>query len=131
MPDQTKKPKVLLVEDDVFMIELLGKELKDAGFDIDVADKGSKAIEKFKEAKPDLILLDILLPDLRGLDVLRQIRAVEGGNDVVVMVLSNIADKEEVEEAKKLGVTDYLVKANFSLTEIREKVKGALAMLQK
>lgn len=130
MPDQTKKPKVLLVEDDVFMIELLGKELKDAGFDIDVADKGSKALEKFKETKPDLILLDILLPDIRGLDVLRQIRAVDGGNDVKVLVLSNIADKEEVEEAKKLGVADYLVKANFSLTEIREKVRGALAMLQ-
>lgn len=130
MPDPTKKPKVLLVEDDVFMIELLGKELKDAGFDIDVADKGSKAVEKFKEIKPDLILLDILLPDIRGLDVLRQIRSAEGGNDVKVLVLSNIADKEEVEEAKKLGVTDYLVKANFSLTEIREKVRGALAMLQ-
>lgn len=131
MPDEVKKKKVLLVEDDVFMSELLGKALERAGFDLVSAHSGGEGLQKFQEAKPDIVLLDLILPDQNGFDALRQIRRVPGGAEAKVLVLSNLARESQFEEAKRLGVTDYLVKANFSLDEILAKINETLAQEKK
>lgn len=119
----TKKTKILVVEDDVFMIELLVKELMEAGFDVVNAKTGAETFERLKEGKPDLILLDLLLPDEHGFEVLRKIRQMPDVQDVKVMVLSNLGEARDKEEAKQLGVLDYLVKANNSLPEIISAVR--------
>lgn len=119
----TKKTKILVVEDDVFMIELLVKELMEAGFDVVNAKTGAETFERLKEGKPDLILLDLLLPDEHGFEVLRKIRQMPDAKDVKVMVLSNLGEARDKEEAKQLGVLDYLVKANNSLPEIISAVR--------
>ena len=126
MADVEKK-KILLVEDDIFMADLLGREIAGVGFDLSTAKTGKEAVDKFPTIKPDLILLDILLPDLNGLEVLRQIRRLEGGPETKVVVLSNLSAERDVEDAKRLGITGYLVKANTSLPEIIEKIKAFLA----
>ena len=126
MADVEKK-KVLLVEDDIFMADLLGREISGAGFELATAKTGKEAVDKFPTVKPDLILLDLLLPDLNGLEVLRQIRRLEGGPETKVVVLSNLSAERDVEDAKRLGVVSYLVKANTSLPEIVDKVKTIFA----
>lgn len=127
MVEQNNKTKVLVIEDDIFMVELLAKELVAAGFETIIAKTGVEGLEKFKTDKPDLILLDILLPDQNGFETLRLIRRLPDGPETKVMVLSNIGEGPDVEEAKRLGVKDYLVKANFTLPEIIAKIQGVLA----
>ncbi len=119
--------KILIVEDDTFMLELLAAELKKTGFEIMIAETGNEAVKKFKESKPDLILLDILLPDKNGLDALREIRREPEGRDAKVLVLSNFSDTPHIEEAKRLGVIDYLVKAQHVPQEIVERIKKIIA----
>lgn len=118
----------MLIEDDLFMIELLANELTNAGFEPVSFKLGKEAIEKFEESRPDIILLDLLLPDQNGLETLRAIRRLPGGAHTKVIVLSNIAEGLDKEEAKRLGVIDYLVKANHSLPEIIDRVKKVLEL---
>lgn len=127
MESQTKK-HILLVEDDVFMIDLLTNEFTHAGFEVTAAKTGQEGVAKFEEKKPDIIVLDILLPDQDGFETLRQIRQKSGGNEAKVIILSNISENSHVEEAKRLGVLDYLVKADLSLSEITARVKAVLGM---
>lgn len=119
-------PKILLVEDDTFMVELLTHEFFSAGFQVVVARTGTEGVTKFKEDSPDIVLLDVLLPDQNGFDTLRKIRREPGGPDMKAMFLSNLSEETDIEEAKRLGAIDYLVKANFALPEIVERVKKAI-----
>lgn len=126
MTEETKKTKVLLIEDDVFMIDLLTHELNNSGFETAIAKTGEEGIKMFGEFKPDIILLDIILPDQNGLEVLRQIRRQPNGPETKTIVLSNVAEILDIEEAKRLGALEYLVKANFSLPEITARIKSVI-----
>ena len=126
MPEEIKKPKIFVVEDDVFMVELLGNELKNAGLETYSFQIGQTAIDNFTQLQPDLIVLDLLLPDKTGFEVLREIRRMPNGAHTKVMVLSNMAEDADKEEAKRLGVQEYLVKANYSLPEILAKIQSML-----
>ena len=127
MVGENPKKKILLIEDDIFMGQLLGSALERAGFELLAAKTGAEGIAKFQEAKPDIILLDLLLPDQSGFEALRQIRRLPGGAEAKVLVLSNLARESQFEEAKRLGVVDYLVKVNFSLDEVLAKINETLA----
>src|SRR3989344_7103684 len=127
MADEVKKIKILIVEDDMFMVELLGTELRNSGFEVEVAANGAEALPKFRQFIPDLLLLDILLPDINGFDVLRQIRREPGGVEAKAIFLSNLGETKDMDEAKRIGALDYFVKANFSLSEIVEKIKAVFA----
>jgi len=126
MLEEFKKPKIFVVEDDVFMVELLANELKNAGLETYSFQIGQAAIDKFVELQPDLIVLDLLLPDKNGFEVLREIRRFPNGINVKVMILSNMAEDADKNEAKRLGVQEYLVKANYSLPEILLKIQTLL-----
>jgi len=126
MVDPQKKSKILLIEDDIFMSDLLSQALERAGFETLVARTGGEGVAKFQEAKPDLILLDLILPDQNGFEALRQIRRLPGGPETRVLVLSNLAKESNGDEAKRLGAVDYMVKANFSLDEILSKIREVL-----
>ncbi|OHA00491.1 MAG: hypothetical protein A3C07_01395 [Candidatus Sungbacteria bacterium RIFCSPHIGHO2_02_FULL_47_11] len=123
---ENKKTKVLVVEDDVFMADLMMQELSNAGFEPVVARTGKEGFEKFVETKPDITLMDLLLPDQKGFDVVRQIRRQPNGVKAKIIILSNLSDETDTEEGKRLAVVDYLVKANTSLPEIVEHIKKAL-----
>lgn len=125
------KPKVLLVEDDPFMATLLSGELIKSGFEVTAAPDGEDAITRFKASKPDVMIFDILLPKKNGIEALREIRALPGGEKVPTVVLSNLEESEYVSEAQKLGVKSYLIKSNVQLPEIVAKVKEALREAEK
>ncbi|MEK7560914.1 MAG: response regulator [Patescibacteria group bacterium] len=124
---QNNKSKILLVEDDIFMVDLLVEELTRSGFEVVVAGNGAEGIKQFEAARPDLVLLDLLLPDVRGFEVLKKIRSYPDGESVKVIVFSNVAEQQDMAEAEGLGVRHYMVKANYALPEVVDKIRSVLA----
>lgn len=108
------------------MVTLLSEALSKDGFDVVLAGDGEDAVRRFPEVRPDLLLIDILLPKKSGLAALREIRSLPGGADVPAIILSNLEDSAYVQEAEELGVKAYLVKANTQLPEIVAKAREAL-----
>lgn len=105
------------------MSSLLSEELTRQGFEIFLAEDGEKAVERFGEVHPDVLIVDILLPKQNGIEALRQIRALPGGATVPALVLSNLEDANYIRDAEKLGIKSYLIKANVQLPEIVAKVR--------
>lgn len=120
------RKKILIVEDDKFLRELIVKKLSEEGFITLEAIDGEEGLKKAKEEKPDLILLDLILPGIDGFEVLDKLKKDQETKSIPVIVLSNLGQKEDIEKGLKLGAFDYLVKANFTPGEIIEKVKNAL-----
>lgn len=122
---------ILIVEDDKFLRELIAQKLVKEGYSISEAVDGEEGIKKIKEEKPDLVLLDLILPGIDGFEVLAKMRLAKTKEDpdlarIPVIVLSNLGQKEDVERGLKLGAVDYLIKAHFTPGEIIEKIKNAL-----
>jgi two-component system phosphate regulon response regulator PhoB/two-component system alkaline phosphatase synthesis response regulator PhoP len=121
------KGKVLIVEDDEFLRTLTAKRLEKEGYGLAVAVDGDTALNVAVEAKPDLILLDLLLPGIDGFEVLKRIRANDELKKVPVIVFSNLGQREDVEKATELGADDFLVKANFTLDDLVVKLNDRLS----
>lgn len=117
---------ILLIEDDSFMIDIYTTKLKKAGFSVEVATEGEEGLKKMREKKPDLLLLDIVLPHIDGWEVLREIKADPKLKGLKVVVLSNLGQKGEVEKGLELGATKYLIKAHYTPTEVVEEIKKIL-----
>jgi len=118
--------KILIIEDDKFLRELISRKLSGEGFDISEAVDGEEGIKKIKEEKPDLILLDLILPGIDGFEVLARLREEPKLSSTPVIILSNLGQREEVERGLKLGAIDYLIKAHFTPGEIIEKIRNTL-----
>ena len=127
MPEQ----KILIIEDEHFIVSLLADHLKKEGFNFDIAGDAEIGLTKAKEQIPDLILLDLILPGIGGFEFLEKIKADEELKDIPVLILSNLGQKDEVDQGLKLGAVDFMVKAHFDLDEITEKVKSILSRPQK
>lgn len=117
---------ILLVEDDPFLIDIYTTKLKEAGFSVEVAESGELVFKKIKEKIPDLLILDIVLPQIDGWEVLKKIREDLELKNLKVIILSNLGQKEDIEKASKLGVTKYLVKAHYTPSEILKEIKAVL-----
>ncbi len=118
--------KILIVEDDKFLRELISQKLVKEGYDIAEAVDGEEGAKMAPQVKPDLILLDLILPGIDGFEVLSRIKADPQSSAVPVIILSNLGQKEDVERGFKLGATDYMIKAHFTPGEIVEKVRSLL-----
>jgi len=117
---------ILIVEDDKFLRELIAQKLIKEGYEISKATDGEQGIKKIKEERPDLVLLDLILPGIDGFEVLTRIKTDPALAQIPVIILSNLGQSEDVDRCLKLGATDYLIKAHFTPDEIIEKVKNAL-----
>lgn len=117
---------ILLVEDDLFLIDIYTSKLKAAGFEIDIAEDGGAALRKIEEKKPDLLVLDIVLPHIDGWEVLKKIKTEMKLKDLKVLILSNLGRKDEVEKGMALGATKYLIKAHYTPSEVVEEIKKIL-----
>jgi len=117
---------ILVVEDDKFLRELIVRKLTEEKFLILEAIDGEEGIKKIKEGKPDLILLDLILPGIDGFEVLSQIKKEQELSLIPVIILSNLGQKNDVEKGLKMGAVDYLIKAHFTPGEIIEKIKNNL-----
>ena len=119
--------KVLIVEDESFLKDLLSMKFSSEGVDLVHADDGEEALKRAREEKPDVILLDLVLPDMNGFDVLKKVKTDPETASIPVVVLSNLGQEGDVEKGKTLGADEFLIKANFSLDEVIVKVRAVLA----
>jgi DNA-binding response OmpR family regulator len=118
--------KILIVEDDKFLRELIVQKLLKEGYETSEAVDGEQGVKKVKEEKPDLVLLDLILPGIDGFEVLSQKKEDSNVAQIPVIILSNLGQKEDVERGLKLGAVDYLIKAHFTPGEIIEKINNVL-----
>lgn len=128
--EPNKKQTVLIVEDDEFLRSLAAKRLDKEGLGVQVAVDGETAVAVAKEVKPDVIVLDLILPGLDGFEVLEKIKAEESLKAVPIIVFSNLGQKEDIERAQYLGAANFLVKSNFTLDDLLDKVKEQLAAIK-
>ena len=116
----------MIIEDDKFLRELIVRKLNKEDFEVSEAVDGEEGIKKIIEEKPDLILLDLILPGIDGFEVLARMKKESSLSSIPVIILSNLGQKDDVEKGLKMGAIDYLIKAHFTPGEIIEKIKVAL-----
>ena len=115
---------VFIIEDDVFLQGLEATKIKKEGYDIQTAADGAGVAEVIKrKVKIDLILLDLMLPGIDGFEVLKMIRKEKELTTVPVIVFSNLSEKKDIDKAKELGISEFMIKSNFSLDELTKKVR--------
>jgi DNA-binding response OmpR family regulator len=124
MPD--KKYNILLMEDDVAIASMYKIKFEQAGFNVTIFDNGADGLEYAKKAKPDIILLDVMMPQLDGFAVLEEIRSDISNTNIPVIMLTNLSTEEDKLKGKKFGATDYLVKADLTPAQVNEIVKKYL-----
>ncbi|OHA63470.1 MAG: hypothetical protein A3E07_01005 [Candidatus Wildermuthbacteria bacterium RIFCSPHIGHO2_12_FULL_45_9] len=122
--------KMLLVEDDPLLIDIYTTKLKESGFEVKVIEDGADVLTHMKKEKPDLVLLDIVLPHQDGWEILRQAQEDPETKDMKIVVLSNLGQQEEINKGLQLGAVKYLIKAHYTPSEIVEEIKAILAQEQ-
>lgn len=115
---------ILLVEDEPTLQKTLSLALTQEGYDVKSALDGEIGLRLARETKPDIILLDLILPKMDGFEVLDEIKKDETLKDIPVIVLTNLESTPDIERALALGATNYLVKANYDLKDVVEKIKA-------
>lgn len=123
---QTKMAKILVVEDDINLQKTLLDYLKRENFETLGASNGEDGIILAKKEKPDLILLDIVLPRKNGYEVIKELKSDDNASRIPIVLLTNLGSSNDVEKALNLGATTYLVKADYKLEEIIAKIKEIL-----
>lgn len=125
------KKKILLVEDDAALSGVYKSRLQMEGFDIREVNNGEQALSAALEYKPDLILLDAMMPKISGFDVLDILRNTPETSHIRIIMLTALSQPKDKERAESLGVNDYLVKSQVVIGDVVERVKFHLGMLDK
>ena len=117
------KKTILLVDDDTMISSMYGTKFEQANFEVLMADNGADGLELALANKPDLILLDIIMPQLDGFAVLERLKMSAKTKNIPVILLTNLGTEEDIKKGEELGAKDYLVKANLTPSEVLDKVK--------
>jgi DNA-binding response OmpR family regulator len=117
-----KKIKVLLAEDDKFISRAYFDGLSRAGYEVTLASDGNQALEKINSFKPDIVLLDVIMPDKNGFEVLEEIKKNPELKNLPVIILSNLGQDTDIQKGRELGASDYLIKSNSSLDQVSAKI---------
>ena len=120
------KKKILLIEDEEGIILPLKIKLEKRGFELIIARDGEAGLAALRSEKPDLVLLDIILPKMNGFEILEQIKKEDGAAKIPIVVISNLAREGEIERGLGLGARDFIVKANLSLDNLVDKISKFL-----
>jgi DNA-binding response OmpR family regulator len=123
---ETKKIKILIIEDEEALVDVLEKKLLYEGYEVSVAYDGQEGMDKIKANNPNLILLDIVMPKMNGFEVLENLKKDKKNSSIPVIVLSNSGYSIDLDKALDLGAVDYLIKAEFDLDEVIEKIEETI-----
>jgi len=121
-----RKTKVLLVEDDKMILDMYTLKFSQEGYEVVQAENGKDGLDSAKKESPDIILLDIILPQMDGFTVLKEIKKVDALKDIPVILLTNLGQDGDVKKGLELGANDYLIKANYTPSQVVDKVKSVL-----
>ena len=122
--------KIIVIEDEEVLLGLLKKKLEQEGHQVIIARDGQEGLEKIKADKPDLILLDIVMPKMGGFEVMEELNADKILKDIPIIIVSNSGQPVEIDRAKKLGVKDWLIKTDFDPQEVIAKVRKQLEKME-
>lgn len=126
-PAETKDKRVLLVDDDPLLNRMYQTKLSKDGYQVDIARNGEEAIAHAKKNKPDIILLDLMMPKMSGVETLKLLKKDSQLKKVPVLILTNLEDRSgDKKKAKQLGAVDYIVKSEISLRELSDIVKTTI-----
>lgn len=126
MVKNNKSIKVLIAEDEEVLRRMYVTKFKAEGFEVFAAINGEEAFKLAVENKPNIILLDIIMPLVDGFSTLKKLRAEEKTKNIPVMMLTNLAQESDIEEGKKLGAVDYLVKSDLTPSQVVEKIRAVI-----
>lgn len=122
--DSKDKKKIMIVDDDNFMIDMYSLKFKERNFDVYASLDPKEALGKLNEGLvPDIILFDIIMPGMDGFEFLENIKKIDSKNSIIKIALSNQWKESDIERAKKIGVDDYIIKANMIPSEVLDKVE--------
>lgn len=125
-----QKKKVLMIEEDHFLRKVYRDKLSKIGFEFLEATNGEEGLNKIIAEKPDLVILDLILPRKNGFDVLIDIKSNKNTQSIPVIILSNLGQESDIRRGLSLGAEDYLVKTEVSLSQVVDKVKEQLARVK-
>ena len=123
---ENKDKKVLIIEDDPYISDMYAMKFKMGKYKVKLAKNGEKAFDELQKEKPDVILLDLLMPGMDGYEFLEKFKKEKEFKNIKVIILTNLGQKREVKRGLKLGADDYIVKAYFTPEEVVEKVENLL-----
>jgi len=118
-----KKAKIVLVEDDAILSKVIDEELSEAGFDVIKTFDGPKGLAVIKSKKPDLVLLDLMLPGMHGFEVLSEMKKDPEVQSIPVIILTMLGSDDDIKKGIQLGAVDYIVKSQHAVGEIIDKIK--------
>ncbi len=119
--------KIAIVEDDGVIRQMYRMKFEGEGFEVEVAENGKDGVALVQHMKPDIILLDMHMPEMDGATALTKIRAEKWGKDIPVIVLTNLGEEESPKSLRALGISGYIVKADFTPRQVVARVKDALS----
>lgn len=119
--------KILIIEDDSALLEMYKIKFQESGFELLTASDGETGLDLARQEKPHLVLLDIMMPKMDGFAVLGEIKKDPATKDVIVLMLSNLGQKSDIEKGQQLGAADYIVKASMTPSQVFEKVQAYLS----
>lgn len=118
--------KILIVEDEEIMYNLLERKLTAEGYEVSIAKNGEESLQMMREKKPDLVLLDIVMPKKGGFQVMEEMQGDKELGDIPIVIISNSGQPVELDKAKELGARDWLIKTEFDPQEVIKKVKNQI-----
>lgn len=121
------KRKILIIEDDPFLLSMYVTKLESNDFDVASEENGEKAVAAIKRESPDLMLLDILLPGKDGFEILEEMKKDDTIKNTPVILLTNLGQRKDIEKGLELGAQDYLIKAHFTPSEVITKIEKVLS----
>ena len=127
LPSSVNKGKILLVQNDDFLTKLYSEKFIEAGFEVISASDGEKGFELAKNSKPDVAIIDLLIPKMDGQALLEKMRRDPDLKDVKVIILANLIPEKGIEKVARLGIVDYIVKSDTSASKLVEKVIKVLS----
>lgn len=123
--------KILIIEDDKFLLKLYSDKLRHEGFEVFVSLTGEEGLNKILTEKPDLVILDLILPGKNGFEVLSEIKLNRKTKNIPVIILTNLGQESDIKRGLELGAAAYLVKTEFSMNQLAEIVKEHLVKTKK
>jgi two-component system response regulator MtrA len=123
----TKKVKVAIIEDDMAIVQMYRTKFEGEGYEVATAPDGASGLQLIEEFVPDIILLDLMMPNMNGLDMLGKLRSTADGRNAKVVVLTNMGDTETATKVYKMAADDYIVKAEMTPKEVADRVRALLA----
>jgi DNA-binding response OmpR family regulator len=124
-----KRLKIAIIEDDDVIAQMYRMKFATEGFDVQVAANGRTGVALCQEMMPDMVLLDLKMPEMSGEEALEKIRSTDWGKDIPVIVLTNLGEEEAPKKLKELNVQAYIVKADLTPSQVMQKVKEALGIV--